>query len=115
MRESDVGVSLRSRQHERGLTEYIPTMGMFDYVDYPTECPRCGGKVTEWQSKDGPCTLDRLTPRDVLFFYQTCPHCSSWLEANVVVESYHVKVTRPRAKPGEQGYAPDVDDTLERK
>lgn len=28
-------------------------MGLFDYVDFPTEsCPTCGRKLSEWQTKD---------------------------------------------------------------
>jgi hypothetical protein len=41
-------------------------MGMFDQIIYdeaPVPCYNCGkGQLDDFQSKDGPCTLSRLTP-----------------------------------------------------
>lgn len=72
-------------------------MGMFDYVVYPeTVCEVCGTSVTEYQSKDGKCELNHLTPSELLAqsgenkarFYGYCdldwnseprPHCNDFV------------------------------------
>lgn len=59
-------------------------MGMFDYVTYPSQCPYCKAFVSDFQSKDGDCTLSMLTPRDVRTFYGTCPECKEWIAYEVV-------------------------------
>ncbi len=55
-------------------------MGMFDWIDYEGECPKCGAEVKDFQSKDGPCNLIRLKPWEVYRFYAMCRNCRSWLE-----------------------------------
>lgn len=58
-------------------------MGMFDYVDVggAVECPRCGKDITtDWQTKDGPCLLNKLHWTTVWNFYTSCPHCRTWIE-----------------------------------
>jgi hypothetical protein len=37
-------------------------MGMFDDITYEAPCPICGKPLTRWQSKDGGCGLQNLTP-----------------------------------------------------
>ncbi len=54
-------------------------MGMFDYVEYEMPCPDCGVLVDNFQSKDGPCVLDTVSPCDVQEFYTTCPGCGTWI------------------------------------
>jgi uncharacterized protein (UPF0212 family) len=58
-------------------------MGMFDYVEYEAKCPKCGASITDWQSKDGDCLMDVLTPKDVRYFYTSCPVCGVWIDAFV--------------------------------
>lgn len=48
-------------------------MGMFDSYEpaAPVQCPSCGGTLSGWQGKDGPCALllwaqGRLAPVDQL-------------------------------------------------
>ena len=54
-------------------------MGMFDNVRYEEPCWRCGKVLTDWQSKDGPCELLTLEPKDVYSFYTYC-ECGAWNE-----------------------------------
>jgi len=65
-------------------------MGMFDYVNYSAKCSYCGVEITEWQSKDGPCALKMLEPKDVRTFYAYCG-CKVWNEYNVIVKTYEVQ------------------------
>lgn len=58
-------------------------MGMFDDVTYTAPCAKCGHKLTDWQSKSGPCALLRLNPVDVTNFYTSCPKCKQWNEYDV--------------------------------
>lgn len=59
-------------------------MGMFDYVEYECECPACGTKVEDFQSKDGDCTLDTLQPDEVRNFYSSCKNCGIWIDAEYI-------------------------------
>ena len=65
-------------------------MGMFDYIKYEAPCPKCGTKITSWQSKDGDCDLATLEPWQVRWFYAPCPGCKSWIDAKVDAEIEHV-------------------------
>lgn len=47
-------------------------MGMFDNVRFEMKCPLCGESVNGFQSKDGPCELLDLEPKDVRDFYDSC-------------------------------------------
>lgn len=52
-------------------------MGMFDYVDAPPVTCKCGATVSEWQSKDGPCELLRLSVDSVNTYYGICRTCKA--------------------------------------
>lgn len=71
-------------------------MGMFDDVKYEAPCPVCGDPLTGWQSKDGPCVLDRLTPVELANvsgdvgrhgrnarFYTSCAKCDAWVDITI--------------------------------
>ena len=62
------------------ISESIPFMGMFDSINYTCKCPVCGHDVTDFQSKDGECTLVTLQPEEVGYFYCGCNVCSIWIE-----------------------------------
>ena len=55
-------------------------MGMFDYVNVEVPCPKCGGKVTNLQSKSAGCNLALLDPSAVDNFYASCDSCKEWVE-----------------------------------
>lgn len=55
-------------------------MGMYDEVNYSCPCPACGGLVTGFQSRSGPCCLDTLEVWQVDRFYSFCPKCGAWVE-----------------------------------
>ncbi len=75
-------------------------MGMFDYVDYECECPKCGAKVKRFQSKDGPCNLKTLQPVDVDSFYSSCDKCYTWIVFETVITRSLQKVVM--VKPDEE-------------
>ena len=52
-------------------------MGMFDWVEYAGDCPKCGVLLTEWQSKSGDCTLDWVRPEEVDEFHAYCRECKA--------------------------------------
>ncbi|SII93507.1 Uncharacterised protein [Mycobacteroides abscessus subsp. abscessus] len=65
-------------------------MGMFDDVTYIADCPFCGALLTGWQSKDGACGLQNLTPDQLwdqkptgqpgIHFYNSCENCEAWID-----------------------------------
>lgn len=77
-------------------------MGMFDYVKYEAPCWKCGTSLTEFQSKDHNCVLQRVSVRKVRRFYTSCPSCKAWNEYKVKVESYTVKRVRQVEEDEEQ-------------
>ena len=65
-------------------------MGMFDNIKYEAPCPKCGNILDDWQSKDGPCVLDKLEPWQVQHFYTLCKKCGSWVTGDVDAEVDHI-------------------------
>ncbi len=57
-------------------------MGMFDHViGIPQlQCPKCGGPLGEWQSKDGPCEFAEVHFTHLRNFYTSCRACRAWVE-----------------------------------
>jgi len=55
-------------------------MGVFDNVKFKMDCPKCGAKITGFQSKDGPCILTTLEYWEVNHFYSSCPQCRARIE-----------------------------------
>ncbi len=55
-------------------------MGMFDDVDFEMNCPKCGARVADFQSKDGECSMNKVKPWTVNHFYTACPSCRAWIE-----------------------------------
>lgn len=81
-------------------------MGMFDDIKYEAPCPSCGAKLTVWQSKDGPCVLDVLTPTELANvsvdvgrhgrktrFYTSCDGCDAWVEIEITVRPERAEVS----------------------
>ena len=58
-------------------------MGMFDYVNYKENCPKCGALVDNFQSKDLDCNLDTLERWQVNNYYSVCDKCGEWIEYNI--------------------------------
>lgn len=65
-------------------------MGMFDDIHSDAmRCPLCGESMG-WQSKDGPCLLEKLTVHELMDqggntveFYAECDECAVWVEVKV--------------------------------
>lgn len=57
-------------------------MGMFDYCTglNDVKCPKCGGKLTDWQSKSSHCMMEEISFKEVDNFYTTCGKCNIWIE-----------------------------------
>ena len=55
-------------------------MGMFDYVAFEMECPKCGAKVTGFQTKSTECILATVSPVLAHNFYSSCDECGVWIE-----------------------------------
>ncbi len=55
-------------------------MGMFDYVNFEMDCPKCGRNVSGFQTKDLACQLDTVEPDGLINFYSSCPGCKTWIE-----------------------------------
>ena len=54
-------------------------MGMFDYVDFEMDCPKCGARVKDFQTKDLDCLMETVSPRQVSEFYGDCDACGAIL------------------------------------
>jgi hypothetical protein len=65
-------------------------MGMFDYINYEADCPKCGHTIKTWQSKDAECELDVIEPWRVERFYGICKGCGVWVDAKVDAEIEHI-------------------------
>jgi hypothetical protein len=63
-------------------------MGMFDDITDvpPLNCRKCGAPVSNWQSKDGDCQLEKIPYWEVRDFYSMCSNekCREW-------HQYHLK------------------------
>ena len=57
-------------------------MGMFDYIKFEIQCPNCGARVNDFQSKDWHCVLTELEYWEVNNFYSYCDECDAWIEFN---------------------------------
>lgn len=71
-------------------------MGMFDYVDFEMNCPICGEKMKDFQSKSAACFMVMLDVDDVDNFYTSCAECGSWVEftRKVPISKNHITVTK---------------------
>lgn len=56
---------------------------MFDYIKFETDCPECGAKLKNFQSKDGPCMLETLDYWEVDNFYDYCDKCGARVYYNL--------------------------------
>ena len=54
-------------------------MGVFDYVRYEADCPHCGKRLTEFQTKDGDPWLNTVEPKEVWEWYALCDECGAFV------------------------------------
>jgi len=54
-------------------------MGLFDYVNFKTDCPNCGEPVTGFQTKDGDPYMAIVEPDTISYFYSGCDKCGAWI------------------------------------
>lgn len=76
-------------------------MGLFDYVEMPLTCPKCGHfeQTHDWQTKSLECVLQRYRPGDTVFdgyrtgrsgdieIHTSCPGCDKVVVAFALVEN----------------------------
>lgn len=55
-------------------------MGLFDWVDFEMDCPNCGHKLKEFQTKDGDNYMNTVDAFYVDRFYTACDNCGMWIE-----------------------------------
>lgn len=101
-------VGRNGRSTGRRITQRRVLMGMYDNVIYKTECPDCKEPLSEFQSKDGPCALVTLEPKDVQNFYTSCPKCGVWVEFEVIAKE--VEVRPKQTKPSWSDLHPEADE-----
>lgn len=70
-------------------------MGMFDEINFEMDCPTCGNRLSNFQSKDGRCRLETLDPRSVTNFYSGCDSCGTWVEFYKYPQDISSKVPPP--------------------
>lgn len=90
-------------------------MGMYDHIAYTAPCPFCGEPLTRWQSKDGECELQHLTPPQLwkqsrrgrpIEFYDNCDKCGTWVEIHAregtipyTADELHRMLKEPEYRP----------------
>ena len=55
-------------------------MGMFDYVHFEMDCPKCVERIKDFQSKDFLCEMETIEPDALQNFYASCRKCKTWIE-----------------------------------
>ncbi len=60
-------------------------MGLYDRVDYETDCPQCGAIVDGFQTKDGDPYMNVVKPGSVNNFYSKCDNCNAWIDLNRII------------------------------
>lgn len=58
-------------------------MGLYNYVNYPAKCRKCGKEINDWQTKDDKIHDLALIPvpvEDVDEFHDSCFCCGAWNE-----------------------------------
>lgn len=55
-------------------------MGIFDWIVFEMDCPKCRERVKGFQSKDHDCELNYLLPHAVRRMYADCTNCGRRIE-----------------------------------
>lgn len=56
-------------------------MGLYNYVNYPSKCRKCGFLINSWQTKDDTIydlALISVPIEDINEFHDICPKCQAW-------------------------------------
>lgn len=59
-------------------------MGMFNYVNFEMQCPKCSEAVRGFQTKDGDGSMNLVEIEAVMTMYSTC-ECGRWIELSRVL------------------------------
>ena len=73
---------------------------MFDYIKYSAPCWKCKTTLSNFQSKDGECLMDILTPKQLGqgYFNASCPKCDAWNEYDVVCKKAEIIFNEKESK-----------------
>ena len=86
-------------------------MGMFDYVNFEMDCPKCGRNVSGFQTKDLGCLLDTVEPDGLMNFYSSCPSCKAWIEfAREIPASKMREIPLTREDVEAMGFVMKIED-----
>lgn len=85
-------------------------MGMYDYVDFECECPKCGKQLKGFQTKDLDCSLEQVKPWETERFYSFCNNCKTYIQYNRIVKDPPLKRVVP---PAPEGWLNDYRMTYE--
>lgn len=55
-------------------------MGMFNWVAFEMDCPKCSKPVRGFQTKNTGGNLRVVLPWKVDSFYSTCDYCGTWIQ-----------------------------------
>lgn len=61
-------------------------MGLFNIVNFPIKCPRCGSSISDFQTKDDACDtlyMETVDFRSVREFHTSCKNCDSWISVKL--------------------------------
>ncbi len=74
-------------------------MGIFDYVNYKMDCPKCGKDVGDFQTKDCGGWFEKVEYWQCDNFYASCDYCNTWIEFTlkrerepIPIEAYEMRV-----------------------
>ena len=61
---------------------------MFDYVKFSHPCKKCGTLLEEWQTKDGPMSLETIELNEINggLVYTSCDNCNTWNQYKVTTK-----------------------------
>lgn len=63
-------------------------MGLFNHVRFEMDCPKCGTRLKDFQTKDGYPTMDTVNYWECHNFYTWCENCNTWVEFNLKKSSF---------------------------
>ena len=82
-------------------------MGLFDYVDFEMDCPKCGARLTNFQTKDGDVFMNKVSVWSVDNFGAWCDRCKT------SIAFYRKRPTEMSSRPTLEDVLKDYDMTAE--
>lgn len=67
-------------------------MGVYNKVLFVSYCPRCGGRLNNFQSKDDELSFDKVNIDKLDNWYTECPDCNLFIQCRHI----HPSECKPR-------------------